>query len=319
MNPSRETLHLFDLMFKFILKEASHPALVQFINGLFDKHYPQDSPVTFAPTETVTHNAEHLETLRSDMLLTVANDAYLIEAQISDDENIALRVFQYALAYAHTTKVIEAERITLTMPEARVIYWETSRKTPDTVTVRIIFPDKTEHCYEIPTLKLLEQSVETMERRHLVLLAPFYLLKYRNAVRKGRLSAEERRALAGELKELVGALEGMVDRAREAGIISGDDTAALFEHLVQMYTELYRSYPEFKEAAMHLEERVKTQWQHYLHQGMQQGVRQGVHQGKVEERNRLISLLEQGYTLNQIKSLLAQESGQEPSGEAVKT
>jgi flagellar biosynthesis/type III secretory pathway protein FliH len=73
---------------------------------------------------------------------------------------------------------------------------------------------------------------------------------------------------------------------------------------------------------MHLEERVKTQWQHYLHQGVQQGVRQGVqqgiHQGKEEERNRLLTLLEQGYTLNQIKSLLAQESGQEPSGEAAK-
>jgi hypothetical protein len=88
-----------------------------------------------------------------------------------------------------------------------------------------------------------------------------------------------------------------------------DDGAALFEHLVQMYTELYQSYPEFKEAAMHLEERVKTQWQHYLHQGMQHGVRQGVQQGE----NRILTLLEQGYTLNQIKSLLAKESGQEPS------
>jgi hypothetical protein len=62
LTPSRETLHLFDLMFKYFLKEASHPALVHFINGLFDKHYPPDSPVTFAPTETVTHNAEHLLT-----------------------------------------------------------------------------------------------------------------------------------------------------------------------------------------------------------------------------------------------------------------
>jgi hypothetical protein len=308
MTPNRETLHLFDLMFKYILKEASHPALVHFINGLFDTRYPPDSPVTFAPTETVTHNADQLETIRSDMLLTVANDAYLIEAQINDDETIALRVFQYALAYAQTTKVIEAERITLTMPDARVIYWETSRKTPGKVTLRIIFPDATEHCYEIPTLKLLEQSIEDLEKRRLVLLTPFYLLKYRNAVRKGRMSADERRALAGELKELVGDLESLVDRAREEGIISGDDGAALFEHLVQMYTELYRSYPEFKEAAMHLEERVKTKWQDYLHQGL--------YQGKVEERNRLISLLEQGYSLNQIKSLLAQESGQEPSGEA---
>jgi hypothetical protein len=299
MNPNRETLHLFDLMFKAILHDASHPALVHFINALFDTCYPPDSPVAFASTESVSQEAGRLTGIRSDMLLTVAGDAFIIEAQIQDDENIALRIFQYSIAYAQQTKVAEPEQITLTMPDARIIYWETSRKTPDRVRVRIIFPDKTEHAYEIPTLKMLDQSLETLEQRNLVLLAPFYVLKYRKAVSQGRLSADQRQALAGELKEMVKGLEGLVDRAREQGIITADDGVALLEHLIQMYTELYRSYPEFKEAAMHLEERVKTHWQDYLLQGRQEG--------KQEERNRLISLLKQGYTQEQLETLLAQE------------
>jgi hypothetical protein len=174
MEQNRETLHLFDLMFKAILTDASHSALVHFINGLFGTHYPQDSPVTFAPTESVTQHAAHLTSIRSDMLLTVAGDPFILEAQIHDDENIALRVFQYSIAYAQQTKIVEPEYITLTMPDARIIYWETNRKTPDAVHIRIIFPDKAEHAYELPTVKMLELSLEDLEARNLVLLAPFY-------------------------------------------------------------------------------------------------------------------------------------------------
>jgi hypothetical protein len=74
------------------------------------------------------------------MLLTVAGDAFLIEAQIDNDENMALRIFQYTLGYAQKTKVVEPKRLTL--PDARIIYWETSRKTPDALSMRLIFPDK---------------------------------------------------------------------------------------------------------------------------------------------------------------------------------
>jgi hypothetical protein len=297
MDQTRETLHLFDLMFKAILHDASHPALVHFINGLFGKSYPPDSPVSFAATESVSQEASLLTGIRSDMLLTVAGDAFIIEAQIQDDENIALRIFQYSIAYAQQTKVVEPEQITLTMPDARIIYWETSHKTPDKVRVRIIFPDKTGHAYEIPTLKMLDQRIETLEQRNLVLLTPFYVLKYRKVVKRST-SPEKRQILAQEMRDLISKLEAAIDRAKNQGIISATDAAGLFERLVQMYTELYTSYPEFKEDAVQLEERVKTQWQDYLQQGVKQ------------ERNRLLALLNQGYTTEQLKIMLTQETSQ---------
>lgn len=60
-NRERETLQLFDLMFKLILKEASPAALVRFINGLFGKDYPPESGAAFAATESVSGQAERLE------------------------------------------------------------------------------------------------------------------------------------------------------------------------------------------------------------------------------------------------------------------
>jgi hypothetical protein len=56
------------------------------------------------------------------MLLTVAGDPFLLEAKIHDDENIALRIFQYSIGYAQQTRIVEPEQITLSMPDARIIY-----------------------------------------------------------------------------------------------------------------------------------------------------------------------------------------------------
>jgi hypothetical protein len=73
-------------MFKLILKEASPVALARFINGLFGKDYPPDSEVTFVATESVNEQGDRLGKIVSDMTITIAGDAFLIEAQINDDE-----------------------------------------------------------------------------------------------------------------------------------------------------------------------------------------------------------------------------------------
>ncbi|MDR2792877.1 MAG: hypothetical protein LBB61_04320 [Treponema sp.] len=127
--PERETLHVFDLMFKFLLTEASPGAVVHFINGLFGKDYPPDGDVSLSSNESIREaqpDSQKLETIRSDLILTINGDAFLIEAQIGDDETIALRVFQYGFAYAKQTMRIaeDGSEITLNMPAARILYWE---------------------------------------------------------------------------------------------------------------------------------------------------------------------------------------------------
>jgi hypothetical protein len=110
---------LFDL--KYMLKEAV--ALVHVINGLFDRDYQPDSTVSFAATESGGKKAEGLEKIMSDMVLTINRDAYLIEAQIGDDETIALRVFQYGFAYAQQGKQIspDGSLIMLTILAASIL------------------------------------------------------------------------------------------------------------------------------------------------------------------------------------------------------
>ena len=305
-NPERETAQLFDLMFKYILKEASPGAIVHFINGLFNRDYPQDCSVTFTATESVTNQSQKMEKIQSDIILVLNGDTFLIEAQIGDDETIALRVFQYGFAHARQSKYIsEDERIiTLVMPEVRIIYWETTHKTPDKVTLRLVFPNGSPHDYEIETFKVLDQSLETLEQRKMVLLVPFYLLKFRKELKKPSTTSEKRQQLAEQMKELLLQLEHMVKRNRNQGLLSNGDAEMILERILQMHEELYKPYPEFEEANMQLEERLKTHWQDYLAEGERRGERRG----EQKERKQILELITQkNVTLEQLKELLIQE------------
>ena len=302
--PERETLHLFDLMMKFLLTEASSTALVHFINGLFGKDYPADSRVSFPATESVQVQPQKhgLEKIQSDLILMINSDAFAIEAQIEDDETIALRAFQYGFAYAkQNMQISEAEsEIELKMPFARILYWETTRKTPDKVTLKLRFEDGSLHTYEVKTFKMLDQSLETLEQRKMMLLLPFCLLKFRREVKKPSTTSEKRKQLAEEMKNLLYKLDGLVEHSRAQGLLSNGDAIMIMERIGQMHEELYSQYPEFEEAAMELRERLRTP--------LADAVREGERKAKQEGEERVIALLEQGYTLEQIKQIHLQST-----------
>ncbi|MDR0708192.1 MAG: hypothetical protein LBF60_10050, partial [Treponema sp.] len=200
-------------------------------------------------------------------MVTIGGDAFLIEAQINDDESIALRVFQYGFARAARTRRTAENVTTLTMPAARIIYWETTRRTPDIVTVRLVFPDKSAHDYEVEALKVLDQSLEALDRRGMGLLFPFCLLKFRKEARKTGGEEGRRKKLADELKGMLREMEGFLEVERREGRLSVGDGAMILERVEQMYEELYSFYPEFEEAKMELRERLRTHWQDYLQEG----------------------------------------------------
>ncbi|MDR1206376.1 MAG: hypothetical protein LBL26_13015, partial [Peptococcaceae bacterium] len=93
--PRRETSKLFDLTLKRLLN-ASSRAIVYFVNGLFGTRYPPDSTVDYPLTEYISSS---LKSQMLDILLLInKTDLYHIEAQIDDDGNMAIRVFDYGYA-----------------------------------------------------------------------------------------------------------------------------------------------------------------------------------------------------------------------------
>jgi hypothetical protein len=228
----RETRQLFDLIFKRLLQEASPRAVVSLINGLFNTDFPLDSPVSFPNKEKVT---EALRQIVSDMMLLIAGEPFHLEAQIDDDLNMALRMFRYGYHEAVSKpETGEEGNLTITFPQARVLYWETTKKTPDEITLHIIFPDRSRHDFVVPAFKVLEHGIAELERMKLALLLPFYVLKYRKAV-KGVRSEEERLALVPEVKGTMTRLLDAVQGLGAAGILTEGDEEIIVGEIGLLY------------------------------------------------------------------------------------
>jgi hypothetical protein len=252
----RRTAQLFDLMFKSIIKDASHPAIVHLINGIYNKNYPLNTTsVKIEPTEFIKEypKSGKLEKIVTDIVITLYSngikDTYLMEAQIDDDIEMSLRVFNYSLFFALENKTVSGDgsSMQIDMPAPVVIYWETS-KTKDIVSVKIRFPNKKSILYKIPTFKVLQHSVP--ELGNMALLLPFYILKIREELEKKGTDSEKRKRLSKELEGYIIEIGKVLTNCKENNYISGRDVSMLLRRLLGMNAELYGGYSEFREVNM---------------------------------------------------------------------
>jgi hypothetical protein len=274
---AKKHTRIFDELFKALM-HLSDTAVTTFINALFSASHPPGSTVHQLNTElphqgwgkiiadmviTITEPInDSANTLKEagplDIPASVPVTTYLIEAQIKDDDTMALRVFQYAFAIgrqeAQKSKPQEDGIITIPLPQARVIYLEPTSHTPDVLHLRLESPDGAGGAwdYRVKTLKVLDHSIRELEELNLALLLPFYLLKIRKRLKRAKTGVK-RQQLAKELDHINAEMIGAYRRGEAAGQITVDDRTKLFELTKQLHDDLYLGYTEFKEAGMALD------------------------------------------------------------------
>jgi len=260
---SRKTAQLFDLIFKCIIKDASSSAVVHLINGIYKKNYPLDTKVTIEPNELIKEHPKSgkMEKIISDIIITLHSenkkDTFLLEAQIDDDLEMILRIFNYSTLIALDNRTVSADGscMKIEMPSPVVIYWEVSN-TKDIVSVEIKFPNNKSVVYEIPTFKVLSHSVSELE--NMALLLPFYILKIRKELGKKGIDSAKRKALSKRLEGYVIEIGKVFKRLVRNNYITAKDAAMLLRRLLNMNLELYGNYPEFVEVDMTLKQLVDT-------------------------------------------------------------
>ena len=93
----KETIfHIYDRIFKRIFN-LSNTAIINLINGLFNKNYPPDSKIFYANKEFVKRN---LQGRVADIFINIDGDTFHLEAMISKDMMIQVRVMEYGFYYA---------------------------------------------------------------------------------------------------------------------------------------------------------------------------------------------------------------------------
>ncbi|GHU52103.1 hypothetical protein FACS1894200_12590 [Spirochaetia bacterium] len=124
-----------------------------------------------------------------------------------------------------------------------------------------------------------------------------------------------RKDLACELDALIEEAEEILERGLARGVLTDKDVVLVLERIAQMRTELYGAYREFQEGLMRLQTRLKSkvlaqfeaqeaQWQAVVKQTAEQTAKQTAKQTE----NKILDLFKQGYSLEEVERLLAEES-----------
>ena len=138
-----------------------------------------------------------LHAIRSDLLLRVERDLYHFECQIEKDGKMVFRMLEYdvhiALTHGKTVqkKKGREERFFVSFPKSTVLYLGTSENVPEYETCTIFFSDGGCYLYKVPVMRVQGYSLKDIEEKHLDILIPFLLIRFREQIRKVSRSKEE--------------------------------------------------------------------------------------------------------------------------------
>ncbi len=252
---SNTIFHVYDKIFKKILTLSS-TAVVNLINGLFDTDYPVNSTVTYNWTE---FENDELKRILADTILTINGKySYHLEAQMTEDEEIIFRVFEYGYRHADRNRRYAIDLITdsdgriqpdsiesgceIIFPEPKIIYLCSPQRTPDIYTLKLNFASQGSFLYKVSTFKFLEISLEELNQKKMIILIPFQLLKLRELLKKER-SKENLEALKTLIQnDIIGSIETNL----QLGNITEGDARRLRRLTHRLYQHIYSHYEEME-------------------------------------------------------------------------
>ena len=232
---------IYDKILKRIITLSS-PAVVRFINTVFNKDFDLKSDVKYNWTESID---DKLGKTIADTIITINGVfKFHIEVEISNDNSIAVRMIEYGFREAVKYSKLEDNKVVLNLPEARIIYLEHTKSTPDFVYIVFNFQDQGLCEYKIKTEKLLSYSVEELNESGMIILMPLYLLKLRKKI--ARYYETKSLELALELKALVESCILSIETNKDHGNITFADADTLINLLSILFRHLYADYEIFK-------------------------------------------------------------------------
>lgn len=243
----KKIYHIYDKAFKRILT-LSGKSVINLINGLFGTDYPTDSKITYNWTENT--DTELKRTLADSILTINGRDSYHMEAQMTEDEEIVFRVFEYGYQYAYKNRIVVSGGERLVFPEARIIYMDEGKKDsiPDEYILTLDFREQGVFTYKVPVVKLQNMEAKELNDKKLFALLPFLLLKLRKKI--SQIRSEENME---ELKNLLlNDIMSTINRNEEIGNISISDAIDLKELTLRLYEEIYAKYSELEGFTMRL-------------------------------------------------------------------
>ena len=188
---------IFDDVFSTMIEKMPYLA-VPLINEVFHTSYPEDVKITQLRNEHQQENGEVI----TDSCLLIGKKMYHIECQSTDDTTMAIRMIEYDFAIAVENAEKQGRRYRIEFPRSCVLFLRSSGNTPDYLEADVIFPDGKTHVYSIPAIKMADYTKDHIFEKNLLMLLPFYIMRYEKKKHDMRKNLELLQILLDEYDEI---------------------------------------------------------------------------------------------------------------------
>lgn len=187
----KNTVTNYDGIAKRLLDNMDDEEMTVFINNVFSREYDRNSSVTRMATETYDRETRQK---RCDYFVKIDNDLFLIEIQSYEDEEMALRIFEYGSrgAELHGRTTSDDDTIELQFPEPVVFYLRKGEKVHDRLSVRIHCSGSDEiYSYEAKVVYVEDYGMDRLIETGMLPLIPFYPMRYEKILERKHSEEEE--------------------------------------------------------------------------------------------------------------------------------
>ena len=193
---------IFDDVFRTMIEKMPYLA-VPLINEVFHTSYPKDVKITQLRNEHQQENGEII----TDSCLLIGKKMYHIECQSTDDTTMVVRMIEYDFTIAIGTADKQGRRYRIEFPRSCVLFLRSSQNTPDYLEADVVFPDGQIHLYSIPTIKMSNYTKNNIFEKNLLMLLPFYIMRYEKKRHDFNENPELFQELLNEYEEIRANLE----------------------------------------------------------------------------------------------------------------
>ncbi len=188
---------IFDDVFRTMIEKMPYLA-VPLINEVFHTSYPEDVPIVQLRNEHQQENGEII----TDSCLKIGGKMYHIECQSIDDTTMAVRMIEYDFSIAVESAQKQGRRYRMDFPKSCVLYLRSGKNTPDFLEVEIALADETIVLYRVPAIKLETYTKDSIFEKDLLMLLPFYIMRYEKEIHEMSENPELFQHLLNEYEEI---------------------------------------------------------------------------------------------------------------------
>lgn len=215
---------IFDDVFRTMIEKMPYLA-VPLINEVFHTSYPQDVPIVQLRNEHQQENGEII----TDSCLKIGGKLYHIECQSVDDTTMAIRMIEYDFSIAVENAHKQGRRYRMDFPKSCVLYLRSGNNTPDFLEVELVLSDENTVLYRIPAIKLEAYTKDSIFEKNLLMLLPFYIMRYEKDIHEMSENPELFQRLLNEYEEI---------RMNLVIELSGADKTALYMDLNKLIIKI---------------------------------------------------------------------------------